>query len=73
MCVCTMFCWPYLVSRQMFKLMVPVRYLFLRMVIIITGKETRHNGPILRNLGAVFLLELCRSSAPKGTLDLLLV
>jgi hypothetical protein len=67
-----LFCWPFLVSRQTVKLVVPVWYLFLRRVIIITGKETR-NGPILRNLGAVFLLEHCGSSVPFGTPDLLLV
>jgi hypothetical protein len=47
-------------------------YLFLRRVIIITGKETR-NGPILSNSGAVFLSEHFGSSVPIGTLDLLLV
>jgi hypothetical protein len=56
----------------MVKLVVPVWYLFLCRVIIITGKETR-NDPILRNLGAVFLLKHCGSSVPFGTLDLLLV
>jgi hypothetical protein len=67
-----LFCWPFLVSRQMVMLVVPVQYLFLRRVIIITGKEKR-NGQILRNSGAVFLLEHCRCSVPFGTLDLLLV
>jgi hypothetical protein len=48
-------CWPFLMSKQTVKLVVPLWYLFLRRVIIITVKDTR-NGWILRNLGALHLL-----------------
>jgi hypothetical protein len=41
-----LFCWPFYVSRQMVKVMVPVWYLFLHRVIVITGKETQ-TGPFL--------------------------
>jgi hypothetical protein len=65
------FCWPFLVSRQRVKLMVPVWYLFLRRVIVITGKETR-NGPFLHEK-KVFPWEHFGKSVPIGTLFMLLV
>jgi hypothetical protein len=65
-----LFCWPFLVSRQTVKLMVPVWYLFLRWVIVITGKETR-NGQFLHEK-KVFAWEHFGKSVPIGTLFLLL-
>ena len=66
-----LFCWPFLVSRQTVKLMVPVWYLFLRRVIVITGKETQ-TGPFLHEK-KLFPWEHFGKSIPIRTLFMLLV